>query len=391
MKREKLHNLGGVQMVGPSAQPYAASAFDRFKQAVRRGLTPLSDVEVIAADPGASAPSVDAIPMGAAGRLLAWFIPSAGKGGRLQPIYAGGDDNPVAHPLGPPTITGTEITVDTMLKQPTRITRMLMDLTLQRFFVDRVFSGGGGVTGGAVVYDQATENELYMDRDVERVESGQEFPLVSSSRRAPKVAEVEKYGGKFYFTDEARDRNDAQAFVNETRRLANTIVRKINARGVEALDAAIAGNGGASTMIGNDWSAAIPNGSNPSPPATTPAADLAEVNLTAEQRELGLTFNILIVSPVQKYEWNLFYGDKATAALNDMGFGEMYSTNRLAAGRALAIAQGQVGEMRVEQPLASETSREGAPLMRQRTWVQSSVRPIFFVTNPFAVMEITGL
>lgn len=386
MKREKLHNLGGVQMVQPAAQPFAASALDRLKQYVRKGIRPLESSDIAVGE----APTPDAIPMGRAGRLFGWFIPSF-AGGRMLPVMAGGDTNPVSHPLGAPTVDGNQITVDTMLKQPTRITRMLMDLTLQRFFVDRVFASAGGVTGGAVVYDSATENELYLERDVERVESGQEFPLVDSERRAPKVAEVEKYGGKFYTTDEARDRNDAQAFVNQTRKLANTIVRKINARGVEVLEAAVADNGGASEMVGNDWSAAIPNGSNPSPPASTPGADLAEVHLTADQRELGVIFDIIIVNPVQKYEWNLFYGKNAKQALSDLGFDEMYSSNRVAAGTAYAVAERQVGEMRVEQPLATETVREGAPQMRQRTWVQSSVRPLFFANNPFAVMKITGL
>src|SRR4051812_37148507 len=57
----------------------------------------------------------------------------------------------IAHPLGPPTVSGTTISVDMMLRQPRRITRMIMDMTLQRFVADRIFSSGGGVVGGAVV------------------------------------------------------------------------------------------------------------------------------------------------------------------------------------------------------------------------------------------------
>lgn len=385
-------NLGGTQLRTQASPSVGASVLDRFKERVRSAL----QNEVGSIDLGADVWDMrgvksdrysDPIIADVNGHPHAHWAT-----GEVYPVMAGGDGtNPVTHPLGPPTISGNEITVDTMLKQPTRITRMLMDLTLQRFFVDRVFTNAGGVTGGAVIYDQATENELYSDRDVERVESGQEFPIVSSSRRAPKIAEVEKYGGKFYTTDEARDRNDAAAFVNETRKLANTIVRKINAVGVAVLLAAIDANGGLSDMDGNDWSAAIPNGSDPTAPGLTPGADLAEVHLTAEQRELGLEFNILLVNPVQKYEWNLFYGKNAAQALSDLGFDEMYSTNRLTAGTALAVASGQVGEMRIESPLQTETVREGAPQMRQRTWTQSSVRPMFFVTNPFAVMRINGL
>jgi hypothetical protein len=77
--------------------------------------------------------------------------------------------NPIAHPLGPPTVTGATITVDSALKSPTRVTRTLMDLTLQRFFADRVFTNAGGVTGGAVIYDELIANDLYADRDIERV------------------------------------------------------------------------------------------------------------------------------------------------------------------------------------------------------------------------------
>src|SRR3954453_10453137 len=131
--------------------------------------------------------------------------------------------NPVQHPLGAPTVSTTTMTVDLALNAPTRVTRTLMDLTLQRFFADRVFSNTGGVSGGAVVYDELLANDLYTDRDIERVAPGDEFPLIPSSRRAPKVAEVEKWGGKFFVTIEARDRNDVSVFVRNVRQLSNTI------------------------------------------------------------------------------------------------------------------------------------------------------------------------
>src|SRR3954447_22372491 len=148
----------------------------------------------------------------------------------------------VAHPLGPPTVTGTKISVDTMLKAPTRITRMIMDMTLQRFVADRIYSSGGGVTGGAVVFDSVEANDLYTARDVERVAPGAEFPIVTSARRAPGVAEVEKWGGKVWIADEARDRNDATLFTNQLRQLSNTIVRKINARAIQVLEAMFTAN-----------------------------------------------------------------------------------------------------------------------------------------------------
>lgn len=304
------------------------------------------------------------------------------------PVFAGATINPVAHPLAAPTYTGNTVTIDTMLQQPTRITAFLQDITLQRFLLDRLFSSDGGVTGGAVVYDLLTENELYLDRDVEPVAPGAEFPVVTSSRRAPKVAEVEKFGGKYFFTDEARDRNDQSAFRNENIKLGNTIVRKLNARAVETMNAAIVANGGASEFVGNDWSAAIPGGSNPSPPASTPAADFARANLLADQRELGVRYNVAIVNPVQLNELRLFYAGGLQQMLADNGYDEVYASNRVPVGTAFFVAEGQLGEMRLEQPLATETWREAGT---QRTWVQSSVRPVMFVNNPFAVVRATGL
>ena len=91
------------------------------------------------------------------------------------------------HPLGPPTVSGNDVTVDTMLEQPTRVTRFLSDITLQDFLLEDLFVSAGGVSGGAVIYDMPTVNELYPERDVQQVEVGAEFPVLTSDRRAPLV------------------------------------------------------------------------------------------------------------------------------------------------------------------------------------------------------------
>jgi hypothetical protein len=316
--------------------------------------------------------------------------------GTVLPVIAGGSvtfPEPVPHPLAAPTISGTQITVDLMLQQPTRITAYLMDITLQRFILDRLFTSPGGVTGGAVVYDVIQENDLYTDRDVEPVAPGAEFPIVTSHRRAPRVAEVEKFGGKYFFTDEARDRNDQTAFRNQNTRLGNTIVRKLNTRAVAVLEDAIANNGGASNFVGHNWETAIPNGSNPTPPQQTPMADFANAQLMADIQELGVQYNIALVNPTQLNALRLFYSGTGNSpgleqVLSDNGYDEVYASNRVPVGTAYFVSEGQLGEMRIEQPLATETWREP---QTQRTWVQSSVRPVMYVQNPFAVVKATGL
>jgi hypothetical protein len=106
---------------------------------------------------------------------------------------------------------------------------------------------------------------------------------------------------------------------------------------------------------------------------------------------LGINMDTIIWNPVQANEWLLFYGDNAEAALRNLGITEAFASNRVTAGTAYVVARQQAGEMRVEQPLATETTREGAPLLRQRTWVQSSVRPLWLINNPRAIRKLVGL
>jgi hypothetical protein len=306
-------------------------------------------------------------------------------------VYAGQEieaqiANPVQHPLGPPTVSGAVISLDTALNAPTRVTRTLMDLTLQRFFADRAFSNAGGVTGGAVIYDELLANDIYTDRDIEKVAPGDEFPLVTSSRRAPKVAEVEKWGGKFFVTIEARDRNDVSVFVRNMRQLGNTIVRKINQRAVEVLEAAVQASP-TRQVTGNSWSAVITAGSTASNSNLWPGYDFARAQSLAEIDELGLVYNLWILNPAEYLQLARIYGPGLNDLLSSIGI-SIFVTNRVTAGTAYVVAEGQPGQMRIEQPLATEQWYEEGT---QRYWTQSSVRPLMFVDNRFAVLKFVGL
>lgn len=292
----------------------------------------------------------------------------------------------VAHPLGPPVISGTTITVDTMLQQPTRVTRLIMDLSLQRFIADRVFQSAGGVSGGAVVYDQATANWLYADRDVQRVSPGAEFPLITSSRPVPKLATVEKWGGKVFITDEAKDRNNSILLTNQLRQLTNTIIRKINARAIAELETVLAAFP-SQVYVGHDWGAYQPGGTTPSPLANSPLADLLMAQMQADRDELGVNYDTVLLNPLNVLRLNQVYGSGLVQGLDDVNM-TIYSSNRVAVGTGYIVASQSVGEMRVEQPLGTETWREEKT---QRNWIQSSVRPVMYVTNPYSVRKITGV
>lgn len=295
---------------------------------------------------------------------------------------------PVAYPLGAPTLVGNNLTVDLALKQPGRITRRISDLTLQKFIVDKIFfTSAAQVASGAVIYDQATKNELYTERDIEQRAPGTEYPVVGTARQTPKVAKSEDWGGKFFITDEARNRNDVAHFNNQVTMLANTIVRKVNQRAVATLEAALAALGGAGVVPGHDWSNVTLTGTSPTPNNARPGADFANVQLAADVEELGVTYDLWIMNPQEKANLAIAYGEDLDAILGAAGI-EIFASNRVTAGTAYAVARGEVGFLNYEQGLATETYRKPE---QRATWVQSSVMPIMGVTNPYSIKKVTGL
>jgi hypothetical protein len=296
--------------------------------------------------------------------------------------------SPFGYPIGSPTISGNSITVDTMLNEPTRITRALADLSLRRMFAQRIFSTPGGVEGGALLYDVLTSNDLFLDstREVQNVEPGAEFPIVTSSRSAPSIARVEKFGGKFFVTDEARARNDETQVRNGTMRLSNSISKGVDARAIAALDAAVTTY--SRTATGVNWATANSTVASSLTKNIEPGADFAAAQLTADTDELGVQFDLWIVNPAQYAALSKFYGVANLAGVLDAYGVEVLSSNRVTAGTAYAVESGVVGEMRFEQGLVTETWREQAT---ERTWVQSSIRPVFAVTNPYSVIKFSGL
>lgn len=295
--------------------------------------------------------------------------------------------NAAAYPLAAPTVNGSTITVETMLQQPIRITRYLSDITLRNYISPLFFSSPGGVTGGAVIYDQLTLNDLFPTRDVQEVAPAAEFPLITSDNVDPKVASVEKHGGKFFVTDEARDRNDQGVIQREGRKLINAMIRRQDARAIATVDAALAANP-SQVITGVNWNTVVTGGSSQSNASAWPAADLAKVQMLADQQELGVEVDTLILNPAQYFQLALVYGKDLQSLFDSYGITTVQSSNRVAAGTAYALQAGLPGEQRFEKPLSTETWRDAET---QRTWVQTDARFVQYVTDPFSVFKLTGL
>lgn len=293
-----------------------------------------------------------------------------------------------SYPYGLPSVSGTNITVDLMLQEPTRVTQALNDITLQNFWANRLFAFPGGVSGGAVLYDQLTANDLYTTRDVQNVEPGAEFPILTIDRPVPLVAQVEKYGGKWFVTDEAKDRNDPGQMRVGIVKAANTINRKTHQKLIAVLDATVTAFGGSLTMAGVDWTTPTTTAAGSVTATSLPMSDVARAQAAADITELGVEYNLLILHPTQASELRMIYGKAFRDVLNENGISDYISTNRVTAGTGWLVDEGQVGELRIEKPLGTETWREPGT---QRTWLQSDVRPVMYVTNPFAMVKLTGI
>ncbi|MDQ1174175.1 hypothetical protein QE430_002482 [Microbacterium testaceum] len=295
--------------------------------------------------------------------------------------------NATAYPFAAPSVNGSTITVETMLNQPTRITRYLSDIALRNYISPLIFSTPGGVSGGAVIYDQLTLNDLFPTRDVQEVAPGAEFPNLTSEDGEPKVAAVEKHGGKFFVTDEARDRNDSGKIQREGRKIMNAMVRRQDARSIAILDAALA-QFPSQTVVASNWNNVVTGGSSQTNAALWPASDIARVQGLADTQELGVEIDTLIVNPSQAVQLRIVYGDDLNDVLESSGIQTLRASNRVAAGTAYALALQQPGEMRPEKALSTETWREHGS---QRTWVQTDARFVSYVTDPYSVFKMTGL
>jgi hypothetical protein len=65
---------------------------------------------------------------------------------------------------------------------------------------------------------------------------------------------------------------------------------------------------------------------------------------------MDMDYNLWIMNPNEMFNLEGIYGDKLGALLDSYDI-DIFVTNRVAAGSAYAVAEGQVGEMRVEKPL----------------------------------------
>lgn len=295
---------------------------------------------------------------------------------------------PTTYPPAPPTIDGQgRITVEQFLRTPSRVQRVIADLTRERYIAERIF-GTGDAQGGAVVYDQLVGSDnLYTERDVQAIEPGSEFPLTDVGELAPKVAAVSKWGGAGIVTYEAARRDARDTLNRKLTRIRNTIVRKVDTVAIAALNAAPI-----NASTGTDWS---------DTDTRDAIGDIALAVNKIDNQDLGYVADTVLINPTQELELFLDKGirdalPRENSAANPIASGRLsglmgltwYASNRVPVGTAYVLASTQAGSLRDELPLYSRVVDQPE---RERYLIQAARVTVPIVTDPLAVYKLTGL
>jgi hypothetical protein len=282
------------------------------------------------------------------------------------------------------------ISVDQALNSPEIIEQRIADIISENLLVDTLFTEGGTVDGGAVIYSKITEKHLFTENDVADRNPGDEYPVVYAARPEPELARVQDFGGKFAVSDEARKRNRTIELDNDTTVLSNTITRKLNRRAIETLSAAVDASDDVYQIAASvPWTetTATGNPANLTNPRALPHATFALAAARVSRLDLGITYTKLLVGPDTHADLRITYGKDLTTVLSDFGL-EIVESNYVPVGEAYLVDPGKVGFVQYEEPLTVKTWDD--PEHRQ-TWVQGYAMPVMGVTLPAALTVIKGV
>jgi hypothetical protein len=298
---------------------------------------------------------------------------------------------PVSYPLGPPSTSGTTITVDVALNNPTRITRDIARLADQKFFASKVFSDAGGVEGGGILYElpPSLQTDLFAERGVQEVAPGEEFPFLTFLRGVPVVAKPRKLGAKWFVTKEQRKRNDIRIVQRAMVQTANTIALTLDAMAIAVLNAAITAN--SRTLAGQSWATGAGTTMTTRSGTNVPTSDVLSARKVLELEQRGHELDSILIHPNQELSLGQLASNIGTSIgelFATVGISNWFSSARVTAGTAILYEAGMVGGWANEFPLNGIVVPE--PLLERDTY-QWSVSPAMFVDEPYALLQLTGI
>lgn len=296
------------------------------------------------------------------------------------------------------------ITVEALLRQPRLIARALTDLARKRFIADKIFAHGTSdqVAGGAALYQKS--ESVYPDRAAEEVGVRSEFPRTSWSEQIF-AAIVHKYGLEVPISDEAKRRNAMDTVARAQRKLANAVVKFVDAVAVALV---IADANVLTFAASGDWTTA----------ATDVVADIAKGLNMIELQDEGYAGDTLIVNPAQELDLITDVGIRDALPREGgiqnsvvtgrpvpmLGLSQILATNVLSAGTVLLVEAQMIGTIADEAPMADEgyvnfaTGVEGAIVYVKtyrndnvdETIVRGARFPAMWIAEPKSAVKITG-
>jgi hypothetical protein len=298
--------------------------------------------------------------------------------------------NPVAQPLGGPTISGTTITIDALVNPPTRIPAIIRSLVAgnEGYFAEEIFNTPGfTVQGGAIIYEETFPEDHFLpaDQSIAPRAPGAEAPRLGSTRRPPKVARPESWSGSIEVTDEARRRNDVRGVQRQFTQAANTFADRIQARALEVLDAFVTATG--RTVSGGNWRAALATGVVNADPQTLPQKDFALVQKQFIKDKAGQRPSLMIVNPEDAFYLDVIYGDKLPDLLSRYNLTMRVSVD-VPEGDPYFVRGGGIGVMAFEKPLDQEFTREGT--RKTDVFTLESV-PVLVADDASAIIQLTNI
>lgn len=288
-----------------------------------------------------------------------------------------------------PKVTNDGITVDLMLKEPTRIARYIADVAALGMFTDRIFASSGA-EGGAILYDVVTSNGALADDHTGIIPPGGSYPIIDASDGEPKVAKTDKVGGKFAVTDEAAKRNDMAGMQRRAKKVANTVMYDLDAMGMSAIKQALETYDSDIIKVeSSGWVGINTTAKNAQTAAKSIRADFNKALVEGQKSQMGYVYNLLALHPDDYLQFtNSFVDDRAQADFLGSKKIEVISTPLAVKGEGWLMAEKQVGTIGVEEGITTITYREED---KDQTWTKTRAMLTYVVTDPLAVIKLTGL
>lgn len=285
-----------------------------------------------------------------------------------------------------PELSSGRVSVDALMRQPTLIRDRIAKLADEQILLPRLLKPYGvRVVGGGILHSVIKAADYFAADRLEARAPSAEYPVIRATDPDSKLALVNDFGGRVQLADEDITRADIAKVDAAAIQLANEITKSLDLRTIAAIEAA----GLQSVAVSTPWQNVVTVGPETAltPSSARPAASWAVADELMALQELGNKPDVLIVHPSQKRALAVAYGENLDAVLKSAGL-TLFANPRLTDGIGYVTQAGAAGFVGFEEPLTVEIVPDR--LTRSR-WVQAFCVPAFAITNPGAVIKLTGL